>query len=93
MPHFSVIIPAYNAENTIERCLDSVLAQTYSDFECIVVNDGSTDKTTDILDSYAKKDTRFKIIHKENGGVSSARNVGLEIGGGNMLPSLMLMTL
>ena len=70
----SVIIPAYNIEDYIGRCLDSIISQTYKNLEIIVVDDGSRDHTGEILDNYAKKDRRIKVIHKENGGVSSARN-------------------
>lgn len=77
-PKISVIVAAYNAERYIGRCLDSILAQTMSDFEIIVVNDGSTDGTPAILDGYASKDSRVHVIHKENGGVASARQAGLD---------------
>lgn len=77
-PKISVIVAAYNAERYIGRCLDSILAQTMSDFEVIVVNDGSTDGTPAILDGYASKDPRVHVIHKENGGVASARQAGLD---------------
>ena len=73
----SIIIPAYNCEKYLNRCLDSVLNQTYNEFEIILVNDGSTDKTSDICDEYKAIDNRIKVIHKENGGVSSARNIGI----------------
>ena len=81
----SVIIPAYNIEDYIGRCLDSVLSQTYKNFEIIVVDDGSRDHTGEILDNYAKKDRRIKVIHKENGGVSSARNKGIEAAEGDYI--------
>lgn len=74
----SIIIPVYKAEKYIHRCLDSVLNQTYIDWECILIDDGSPDKSGVICDEYASKDHRFKSIHKCNGGVSSARNLGLE---------------
>ena len=77
-PKISVIIPVYNAEATVCRCVDSVLAQTFTDFECILINDGSTDSSGSICDEYAAKDSRVRVFHKENGGVSSARNVGLD---------------
>lgn len=73
----SIIVPVYNSENTIRKCLGSILAQTYKDWECLVVNDGSTDSSGRIGDEYALKDNRFRICHKENGGVGSARNLGL----------------
>lgn len=77
-PTISIIVPVYNTEKYLRRCLDSIVAQTYKDYECILVDDGSTDDSGMICDKYAAKDNRFKAIHKENGGTSSARNVGLE---------------
>lgn len=74
----SVIIPVYNTEKYLRECLDSVLAQTFTDFEVLVINDGSTDSSGKICDEYAEKDSRIKVFHKENGGVSSARNLGLD---------------
>lgn len=74
----SIIIPVYNKEKYIEETLQSVVKQTYSDFECIIVNDGSTDKTEDVVLSNIKKDNRFHYFTKENGGLSSARNFGLK---------------
>lgn len=73
----SVIIPVYNVEKYLSRCLDSVICQTYSDLEILLINDGSTDESGKICDEYAKKDRRIRVIHKKNGGVSSARNIGL----------------
>ena len=81
----SVIIPAYNIEDYIGRCLDSIISQTYKNLEIIVVDDGSKDHTGEILDNYAKKDRRIKVIHKENGGVSSARNKGIEVAEGDYI--------
>lgn len=74
---FSVIIPAYNSERTLARCLDSVLRQKFQDYEVIIVDDGSTDKTKSIIESYKLKDSRIIGITKENGGASSARNTGM----------------
>lgn len=74
----SVIVPVYNAEKGLNICLDSLKEQTYKNFEVILINDGSTDKSGDICDIYTKKDNRFKVIHSENSGVSSARNKGLD---------------
>ena len=74
----SIIIPIYNTDDRLVRCLDSVMAQTMTDFECLMVDDGSTDHSSAIIDEYAARDPRFVAIHKPNGGVSSARNEGLK---------------
>lgn len=74
----SVIIPVYNVENYVGRCIDSVINQTYRNIEVIIVNDGSEDESLDIVRKYEKKDSRIKVFNKENGGLSSARNVGLD---------------
>lgn len=81
----SVIIPVYNAQKYLRRCLNSVKNQTYKNLEIILVDDGSTDRSPRICDEYARKDRRFKVIHKSNGGVSSARNVGIKISGGGYI--------
>lgn len=73
----SVIVPVYNAENTLNRCVDSILSQTFRDWELLLIDDGSTDHSGEICDQYAIADYRIKVFHKKNGGVSSARNVGL----------------
>lgn len=78
MPKISVIIPVYNVEKFLKRCLDSVLAQTFQDFEVICVNDGSTDRSGEILVSYASKDSRIRVFEQTNQGASVARNNGLE---------------
>ena len=77
-PAISVIVPVYKAEKYLRRCVDSLLAQTFQDFEVLLVDDGSPDRSGEICDEYAKKDSRVRVFHKENGGVSSARNVGLD---------------
>lgn len=77
-PTISVIVPVYNAEKYLSRCIDSILVQTFTCFELLLVDDGSTDCSGRICDEYAKRDTRIRVIHKENGGVSSARNLGLD---------------
>lgn len=77
-PLISVIIPVYNVENYVAKCLDSILAQNYANLEVLCVNDGSTDNSGKILDEYALKDDRIRVFHKENGGVSSARNLALD---------------
>ena len=74
----SVVIPIYNRESTLQKCVDSVLAQTYKNIEVILVNDGSTDRSEDICRSYEQIDPRVKVISKENGGLSSARNAGID---------------
>lgn len=78
----SVIVPVYNVEKYINRCIDSVLKQTYKNIEIILVDDGSTDDSGKICDEYAKKDKRIVVIHKENGGLSDARNAGIDIATG-----------
>lgn len=77
MPKISVIVPVYNSEKVINRCIDSILKQTYSDFELILINDGSKDKSIDILRDYEKKDLRVRVIDNENNGVSETRNIGI----------------
>ena len=77
MPKVSIIVPVYKAEAYLHRCVDSILAQTFTDFELLLIDDGSPDKSGEICDVYAQKDNRVRVIHKENGGVSSARNIGL----------------
>ena len=74
----SVIVPVYNAERTLRECIDSILSQEFKDFELLLVNDGSKDGSAAICDDYAREDNRVKVFHKENGGVSSARNLGLD---------------
>lgn len=74
----SVIVPAYNIAGYVEKCMDALIAQSFQEFEVIVVDDGSTDQTPEILDSYAKREQRIQVIHKENKGVSAARNLGIE---------------
>lgn len=78
MVKISIIVPVYNSSKYLEKCFDSIRNQTYTDFEVIVINDGSTDCSGEICDKYATLDNRFKIIHKENGGVSQARNIGID---------------
>lgn len=77
-PQLSIIIPVFNIKRYLPRCLDSVIGQSVADFEVVLVNDGSTDGSGDICDYYAARDNRIRVFHKENGGVSSARNMGLE---------------
>lgn len=77
MPEVSVIIPVYNVESKIRRCLDSLMEQTFTDFECILVDDGSSDNSGVICDEYMEINNRFRVIHQKNAGVSSARNNGI----------------
>nr|WP_223225772.1 glycosyltransferase [Lactobacillus gasseri] len=78
----SVIIPVYNDEKYLRQCVDSVLAQTYSDLEIILVDDGSTDHTPEICEKYREKYDQIRVLHKKNGGVGSSRNAGLAIATG-----------
>ena len=84
-PVISIIIPVYNSERYIHRCIDSVLRQTYPDYELILVDDGSSDLSGEICDSFANKDNRIKVIHQKNSGVSSARNTGITIAKGKYI--------
>jgi len=81
----SVIVPVYKVEKYLHKCLDSILNQTYKNLEIILVDDGSPDRCGEICDEYAKKDARVRVIHKQNGGVSDARNAGLEIAAGEYI--------
>lgn len=84
-PKISIIVPVYNMELYLRECLDSIKDQTFKDWECIIVDDGSTDRSPEICDEYQNMDSRFKVIHKENGGVSSARNTGLRNASGDTI--------
>lgn len=79
MSKISVIVPVYKVEKYLDRCIESILSQTFTDFELILVDDGSPDNCPDMCDKWAKKDNRIRVVHKENGGLSSARNAGLDI--------------
>ena len=85
MVKISVIVPVYNVENYLKKCIDSIINQTFQDIEIICVNDGSTDNSRKILEEYKNKDSRIKIIDKENGGLSSARNAGIKTAEGEFL--------
>lgn len=84
-PKISVIVPVYNAEHFLPRCIDSILAQTFTDFELLLIDDGCKDNSGKICDEYAEKDKRVKVFHKDNGGVSSARNLGLDKANGEWI--------
>ena len=81
----SIIVPVYNKEKYIKKCVDSLIKQSYSDIEIILVDDGSTDKSPEICDEYAERDSRIRVIHRENGGLSVARNTGIENANGKYL--------
>ena len=78
MPKVSVIIPVYNVESYLRKCVDSIIGQTLINIEIILVDDGSTDRSGSICDEYRRQDGRIQVIHKANGGLSSARNVGID---------------
>ena len=81
----SIIVPIYNSENYIKKCLDSILAQTYSNLEVILIDDGSTDNSYNICKDYQKKDNRIVLLQQKNAGVSRARNHGLEVAKGEYI--------
>lgn len=85
MPVVSVVIPVYKADKYLRRCLDSLIAQTFTDWQAICIDDGSPDRSPAILDEYASRDSRFKVIHKTNAGVSAARNDGIENADGDFI--------
>ncbi len=85
MPFVSIIIPVYKVEDYLRQCVDSILSQNLDSFELILVDDGSPDNSGAICDEYAEKDTRVKVIHKENGGLSSARNAGIDVSCGEYI--------
>ena len=85
MPRLSVIVPVYNVETFLPACIDSILSQTFRDLELILIDDGSPDACGRICDKYAEKDTRVRVIHQENRGVSAARNAGLQIASGEYI--------
>lgn len=84
-PLISIIIPVYNVENELDRCIVSVLKQTYTNLEIILVNDGSTDNSGNMCEDYKKEDTRINVIHKKNGGLSEARNYGIDKATGDFI--------
>ncbi|MDE7430170.1 MAG: glycosyltransferase, partial [Lachnospiraceae bacterium] len=84
-PFLSIIVPVYNVEPYLACCLDSILAQTFTDFEVLLIDDGSTDASGTICDDYAKKDSRIRCFHKENGGHTSARQAGFRQASGKYI--------
>ena len=85
MPRLSIIVPIYNSECYLKRCIDSILSQSFVDFELLLINDGSTDTSLDICNSYVSNDERIKVIDKKNSGVSATRNAGLNIATGTWI--------
>lgn len=81
----SVIVPIYNVEKYLARCVDSIINQTYKNLEIILVDDGSPDNCPKMCDDFAKKDSRISVVHKENGGLSDARNAGMKIASGECI--------
>ena len=81
----SIIVPVYNVEKYVERCIESIIKQSYKNLEIILIDDGSKDNSGKICDEYAEKDNRIKVIHKKNGGLSDARNTGLNIADGEYI--------
>jgi glycosyltransferase involved in cell wall biosynthesis len=84
-PEVSIIVCIYNAEKYLSRCIDSIIAQTFTHFECILIDDGSTDNSLSICERYRQSDDRIIVIHQENSGVSAARNKGIEVARGKYI--------
>lgn len=84
-PLISIVVPVYNVEAYLHKCVDSILAQTYRNIEVILINDGSPDKSPEVCDNYAKEDSRVIVIHQKNGGLSDARNTGIEVASGSWI--------
>lgn len=85
MVEISILVPVYNVEKYLEACLDSILQQTYTDFEVICMDDGSTDRSGDILDAYAIKDKRIRVIHKSNSGYGETMNAAVQLAKGKYI--------
>ena len=92
LPFFSIVVPVLNMGSFLHDCLDSITNQSLTNWECICIDDGSTDNSWEILSAYAAKDSRFKCFRQKNAGVSVARNVGMDKSGGYSLPLLIAMT-
>ncbi|MEG1546552.1 MAG: glycosyltransferase, partial [Bacteroides sp.] len=84
-PLISIIIPVYNVEQFLPQCLESVLAQTFTDLEIILINDGSTDSSAQICDNYSSRDERIKVVHKSNTGQADSRNLGISIASASLI--------
>ncbi len=84
-PLVSIIVPVYGTEAWLEQCVDSILRQTWRNLEIILVDDGSPDRCPEICDAYAEKDERVRVMHRQNAGVSAARNAGLDAAGGEYI--------
>ena len=84
-PLLSIIVPVYKVENYLQKCIDSILAQTFTDFELILVEDGSPDGCPALCDAAAAKDARIRVLHQKNGGLSAARNAGLDVARGEWI--------
>src|SRR5919199_728512 len=85
MPRVSVVVPIYNVEPYLRSCLDSLAAQTYTDLEVVMVNDGSTDRSAEIADAFSARDPRFRLLEQPNRGLSAARNTGIDAASGEFL--------
>ena len=85
VPLISVVVPVYNVEKYLKQCVDSIISQTYKNIEIILVDDGSPDSCPAICDEYAEKDSRVKVVHRQNGGLSAARNSGIKIASGEYI--------
>ena len=81
----TIVVPVYNVENYLDKCVDTIVNQTYTNLEIILVDDGSTDSSGKKCDEWAEKDCRIKVIHKENGGLSDARNKGIDVATGKWI--------
>ena len=85
MPEISIIVPVYKVEKYLDRCVESIRKQTLKNFELILVDDVSPDQSPELCDAWSRRDSRIHVVHKENGGLSSARNAGLEAARGNYI--------
>lgn len=92
-PMFTFIVPVYNVEQYIKRCINSLIEQSFSDFEILLIDDGSTDNSSQICDNYKAIDQRIRVIHKKNGGLSDARNVGIKESKGEYIFLWIQMTI